>query len=91
MRNKFIIRLGGILALFIAYAGGMGYFNYYVHDVNTTAVDIFFAYNNRAIYSTSTALFLKEAIGTGNKLLVSNNPGTSLFACLFFSENTKRI
>ena len=66
------------MALFLAYAGFAAYFNYYVHSVNSEAVGMFFVMHNRAIYSTSTALFLKEAITNGNKLLISFNPSIVL-------------
>ncbi len=65
--------------MFMIYGGSSAYFSYYVHTVNREAASMFFTLNNRAIYAASAALFLKEAIGTGNKVLMSRN--TSNFAC----------
>ncbi len=71
LRNKSIIRLVFSVVLFLAYGGFSAYFNYYVHKVNSEAVSMFFVLHKRAIYAASTALFLKEAIVTGDKVLVS--------------------
>ncbi|MDR3547557.1 MAG: hypothetical protein P4M11_04665 [Candidatus Pacebacteria bacterium] len=76
LRNKSILRLVFSFILFLAYGGISIYFNHYVHSVNSEAVSMFFVYHNRAIYAASAALFLKEAITTGNKVLVSKNSGT---------------
>ncbi len=62
--------------LFLVYGGSTAYFNYYVHTVNSEAVDMFFILNYRTIYTTSAGLFLKEAISKGNAQLVSHYTGT---------------
>ncbi len=64
--------------LFLAYGAVKIYINNYVHNINSEAVDMFFVLNNRAIYVASSGIFLKEAMATGNKVLVSRNSGTSL-------------
>ncbi len=69
-----VLRLAFSVILFWSYGGTAIYFNHYVHQVNSEAVEMFFALHNRAIYTTAGIMFIKEALATGNKLLVSNNP-----------------
>ena len=51
----------------------MIYFNYYVHSINNEAAYMFFVYNNLSVYSTSTGVYLKEAISIPSKELASHN------------------
>jgi len=80
LRNQSIIRLIISVALFVGYTGFALYFNYFVHDVNSGAVEMFFVLHKRAIYAASTALFLKEGIVTGNKKIIAPNTGILLFS-----------
>ncbi len=73
LRNKSIARLAFSVILFMGYIAFKIYFNYYVHSVNNEAVDMFFVFQNRGIYTTSAALFLKEVIANGNKELSMRN------------------
>jgi len=79
LRNRSILRLAIAVGLFLLYAVYALYFNYFVHDVNSGAVKMFFVLHKRAIYAASTALFLKEAIVSGDKKLIAANTSIFLF------------
>ncbi|MDR3547260.1 MAG: PAS domain S-box protein [Candidatus Pacebacteria bacterium] len=73
LRCRAFFRLILVAVLCIAYAAVTFYINYYVHDVNKEAVDIFLALNKRNIFTTLLAIFVKEAQTYGDMTLISAN------------------
>jgi len=60
--------------LFIAYAGSMSYFNYYIHEINRQIVKLYFTTYTRYAMIISLSLCLREAIVKGKKELALRNP-----------------
>ncbi len=70
-----IWRLLFVCVLFLGYGGAAFYFNAYVHSINEEAVTMLFSTSKRNIYPTTVGLFTKEVANTGNKRILSHNPG----------------
>ena len=73
LRNKFICRISIVMAIFMGYSVFMLLFIYYVQNINDQAVRLFFSYNKLGIYLTTSHLYMKCAIMSGNKILVGSN------------------
>ncbi len=75
LRRSAICRLLFTSILFLCYGGCSFYFNAYVHNLNDEAVTMFFVVSKRSVCTAAVSVFVKEALLTGDKRLVSSNPG----------------
>ena len=79
LRIRSISRVLGVLFFFLCYGGASYFFNYYMHYINQTAVDMFFILNRRTIDTCSLSTFLKQTIADGNIKWISYNTGKLWF------------
>ncbi len=79
LRNTAIWRLAVVLVVFLAYGGASLYFNYYFHNVNSSALEQLYAILKRTTYIPTMTAIIRTVVSEKDKTLlgIDQNKGSS--------------
>ncbi len=91
LRNRAMLKLGGVLAFFLMYGVGSLYFNYYVHDFNGTTTNFFYVLTKRDTYATILSTFLRMSVMKTDKSYIQYSDDPNDMMMMDYVDESLRV